>query len=416
MISSFTIKNFRSIIDETISFKTNKRMPNGFKDAEEWFAFSTKKYGEYNPVSAFWGSNATGKTNIIRGLKVFSILIKDGELIYEPNKLITSAECTTFTIELIIGESKYKYTIEYNRAGINNEMLSKDNKVLFSHDNFKNIITKIYDLDKIKEIFNVEACENTIQKVPFLKVLNRNYRGLNESVTLFGDFINKKLKIYFDNTFFIGTAIVELSLSDNDNDIQEAFNNISNVLKNLDIDIESMKYEKIFIPTNNMDSGGLKINRPIYISGNTIKTYHKNIRGDLIQFNFKDESRGTQQLFGIIGVCLKILEDGAVLIIDELERSIHPLLLKEIVKLFKSKYYNKNNAQLIFVTHSTDILDDDTMRVNEINIVDKTLKKGTFVKRLDTYRDNKNKPIRNVTNFRKLYLNGNLGGIPHASI
>jgi AAA15 family ATPase/GTPase len=135
----------------------------------------------------------------------------------------------------------------------------------------------------------------------------------------------------------------------------------------------------------------------------------------LVQFRLRDESAGTKILVGLIGVCLKALENGAVLAIDELEKSLHPKLLKEIIGMFKSKYYNKNNAQLIFTTHNTDILDDDTLRVEEINIVDKTLKSGTKIRRLsDEIKGNKK--IRNVINFRKLYLSGAVGGNPHASI
>ena len=149
----------------------------------------------------------------------------------------------------------------------------------------------------------------------------------------------------------------------------------------------------------------------------TITTYHKNINNKDIAFKFReDESEGTKILFGLIGIILKTLDDGAVLVIDELERSLHPLILIAIIKMFKSKYWNKNNAQLIFTTHNTDILDDNILKITEINIVKKTLKYGTKVARLNEYKNENGEKIRNVINFRKQYLAGLYSGIPFTTI
>jgi len=75
--------------------------------------------------------------------------------------------------------------------------------------------------------------------------------------------------------------------------------------------------------------------------------------------------------------------------------------------MFKDKRYNTTNAQLIFTTHNTDIMEYASMRVSEIGIVKKTLKKGTTFARLSDFTG-----VRNVTNFRKQYLDGLYGGTP----
>jgi AAA15 family ATPase/GTPase len=77
----------------------------------------------------------------------------------------------------------------------------------------------------------------------------------------------------------------------------------------------------------------------------------------------------------------------------------------------KGKQDNKSNAQLIFTTHATDIMEQDMMRVSEIGIVSRTLKQGTTLKRISDYEG-----VRNVTNFRKQYLDGSFSGIPYAYI
>jgi AAA15 family ATPase/GTPase len=101
--------------------------------------------------------------------------------------------------------------------------------------------------------------------------------------------------------------------------------------------------------------------------------------------------------------------------VDELECSLHPLLMREIVLLFKRRSYNPKGAQLIFTTHNTDILDDSILRLSEIILVRKTLANGTLVRRLVEAR-NEGEDIRNVTNFRKQYLAGFYSGVPHPAL
>ena len=81
---------------------------------------------------------------------------------------------------------------------------------------------------------------------------------------------------------------------------------------------------------------------------------------------------------------LYVLDNGLVLIIDELENSIHPLLLAELIRLFKDRRYNRNNAQLIFATHNTEVMDHELMRVSEIGIINKTVKNGSQIVRIRT--------------------------------
>jgi AAA15 family ATPase/GTPase len=83
------------------------------------------------------------------------------------------------------------------------------------------------------------------------------------------------------------------------------------------------------------------------------------------------------------------------------------LLLVELVKLFKDKRYNKANAQLIFTAHNTNIMDDELLRKSEIGIITKTLAKGSVLQRVSDFEG-----VRNVTNFRKQYLQGTFSGIP----
>ena len=83
--------------------------------------------------------------------------------------------------------------------------------------------------------------------------------------------------------------------------------------------------------------------------------------------------------------------------------------------LFKKRRHNPLNAQLIFTTHNTDILDDSILRLSEIALVRKTVANGTLVRRLADLKDD-GEDIRYVTNFRKQYLAGFYSGVPHPAL
>lgn len=96
---------------------------------------------------------------------------------------------------------------------------------------------------------------------------------------------------------------------------------------------------------------------------------------------------------------------GGVLLVDELERSLHPLLVREVVLQFKKRRLNPKGAQLIITTHSTDLLDDSILRLSKIALVRKTTANSTMIRRLVEVKK-AGEDIRNVTNFRKQYLAG----------
>ncbi len=136
------------------------------------------------------------------------------------------------------------------------------------------------------------------------------------------------------------------------------------------------------------------------------KVYRHNKEKEKLEFDIREESVGTQVLLDILSRIVIALDRGSILIIDEMDRSLHPLLLIESVRLFKSKAYNPKGAQLIFTTHTTDILDAaNLLQATEVGIVSKSLPFGTRVRRCTEDAD--------VQNLRTSYLQGELRGIPY---
>ena len=123
--------------------------------------------------------------------------------------------------------------------------------------------------------------------------------------------------------------------------------------------------------------------------------------------NLNEESTGTQNLFYISPVLEETLKEGKILVIDEIDKSLHPLLVKYIVELFNNKEINKNNAQLIFNTHDTNLLSLDLFRRDQIMFTEKKYESGeTELYGLDDFS------VRKKEDIKKGYLLGRYGAIP----
>jgi AAA15 family ATPase/GTPase len=128
--------------------------------------------------------------------------------------------------------------------------------------------------------------------------------------------------------------------------------------------------------------------------------------------DFGLESRGTQKLFALLGPLLDTIENGKILIVDELDSRLHTKLTIELLKIFESKI-NKKNAQLIFASHDTNLLRGDLFRRDQIWFAEKNPIGDTDLYSLVEYKINKEISVRNDASFEKDYLIGKYGAIPY---
>lgn len=135
----------------------------------------------------------------------------------------------------------------------------------------------------------------------------------------------------------------------------------------------------------------------------------KNDAGELESYslNMTEESDGTNSYFKLIGLVKKILDQGGLLVADEMDAHLHPLLTKHIVTLFNSAEYNPNGAQLVFTSHNTSLLDLDLLRRDQIWFTEKCEDSGaTDLFSLYDFS------VRKDTKVEKGYLIGRYGAIP----
>jgi AAA15 family ATPase/GTPase len=437
MLSSVSIKNFKSIESLTLdlSFAEGKA-PNCHKKSEmlSFLSPNSKRLDRVVSIMNIYGANASGKSNIMQSLFCFKKILLHGmdglpQDIFSVNKLKDLGDVTSIQLEFFIKKKKYRYSLSYNELSIVGEELVWNDRVLYSikklKGDFRGIEIEGFDRESLRNRFRVSCIahngEKAIQTNTFLSSIMSDLPSLNRHLSLVNEFIRRKMIIAPNNNINPEFSIDKLAKSNNEEDIKYAFNRISRFIKRLDIDIERFEYNRTQdilskyaineneyrIPASQNKMFQIsKKNNLIRIS--EIESFHKNEEGQDVSFAFSEESAGTRLAFGLIGTILKVLDEGGVLFIDELDRSLHTLLLQSLIRIFKDKTYNRKGAQLISTLHNTDILENNTYKMSEFSFVNKNLKKGSFIKRLSDFED-----IRNDMNFRDRYLNGLYSAIPY---
>ena len=131
------------------------------------------------------------------------------------------------------------------------------------------------------------------------------------------------------------------------------------------------------------------------------------------KLNILNESVGTQKLFHLLSTALFALKIGGVLAIDEIDASLHPKLLRYIIKLFKNKKTNRYNAQLIFTSHDVTTMKGDIFRRDEIWFVSKNDEGASRIYSLYEIRDTDGSRVRADAPFDKQYMDGRYGADPY---
>jgi hypothetical protein len=144
----------------------------------------------------------------------------------------------------------------------------------------------------------------------------------------------------------------------------------------------------------------------LHIVGERIEVLHQTHNQTVVGFPLSSESNGTRHILYLSQLVLTALEKGDILIVDEMNASMHPLLARAIVEMFHNPAVNKNNAQLIFNTHDTTLLDNALFRRDQIWFTEKEQNGATHLYSLLDYSPRKGESLA------KGYLQGRYGAIP----
>ncbi len=392
MLLNFRITNFRSINEMVELSMIPSDLKNPVNRIIKTNPSATKNKDYYSLTSAaIYGPNASGKSNIVRALNDFRNFVKNSTDnkpnqnidLFNPFKLnkenLYKASC--FSIDLLIENVLHVYSVEVLRNEILYESLFiypkglkvkvfERNRQEFSKGNgYEGIFETIKQRTTENQLFlgkaaleNVEISKNTYEQICLIIVLTTDAFHSNE-------FNNNFSRIMFEDLELCG-ELLKLSKSL----IQK-------------IDTQVVDFEEI--------------------DGN-IKTFHLNDKNEKIEFEFEDESSGTQRVIAFVPFILSRLKGGGILVVDEFERSLHPEIAQYILGLFNDPEVNTKGAQFIFATHDTSLLSpENKLRRDQINLVEKNEKGET-----EMFAVSDIKGIREG-NYEKWYLEGRLGAVPN---
>ena len=421
MIEEFSFGNFWSFKDiQTLNLSAAKiKSKNPKIDVKNVITINDKL--SLLKSKAIYGANASGKSNVIRALRTFIHIIensiKDEKILNHtilPFKLSseTENEPTFFQLIFRFKDIRYRYGFEVDENEFKSEWLYATPNIrevsLFIRENNKIIdINEKHYLEGYKLISLFEEGEE------FDNEIFRNNSLFLSTVASFGfGKLSKKL-INFVSNIFIINGLGDRNMYDLASSFledPEAKNYIVNFLKYADVgieDIETIGISKEDVPKNIAedltDSFG---NEKEMIVSLRTKYNEKKEKEEESIFSFGgQESEGTKKMFELSPFIYQALKQGTPLIIDEFDARFHPLLTQKIVELFNSM--SNSNAQLIFVTHDTNLLSTDLLRRDQIDFVEKDKYGASHLYSLVEF-----KGIRNTASFEKDYIQGKYGAIP----
>ena len=410
LLVMFRAKNFTSFHDEVI---LDMRATSYADHASHIIPF--KNFRLLKTV-AIYGANASGKSNLISALFCFERYIfnqlfkgndkdvqinesdeKSRKISIEPFLLTEPVDCCV-EFEMIFGHNDilYQYGFSFEDSTIITEWLYIDNEVVFDRKRD----SAIEYGEKYKDLLN--DYQKYRDDRLYLSVLD--YFATDSIKVLidnFKNFFQKRFYVYFELFLepSVKGAMSFLGVSKQLVENEDFRKRVVKYIKNIDVGITDLIIEK---EERVLQSTGEK--REVSV----VKTLHTVYDSDGINgrkaFDLHQESTGTLRFLSFIQNILLLLENEGVIIIDELSARLHPLLTKFIVDIFQS---DDTNAQLIFTTHDTSILNKEQFRQDEVLFVDKNEKGESSVYSLVDLRN-----VSQDATYNKDYFNGKYGAIP----
>lgn len=403
MVLEIRISNFFSIKDEVVLDFRAANIKSANAKALKNNIFDEDK-SDILKTLIIYGANASGKSNIIKAIRFCNAMVFESHNHNEnttynfiPFKFDNSSnKPSTYFIRFIVNGIEYEYSFSLSRTAIITESLyyypKGRIKEIFTRDERKGKTKKekYTFTDVLKRPFDV--AENTSDKTLYISRASQMDRDLA-----------KEIFNYFNRTFilnYVGFGISAIENITNHNKQQ-----LIDALKIADSDIEDVRIKVLKKSGKNihadLTSMTLKV-EDVVQDHLQIKTTHKANPG--VTFDFlTEESQGTIKLFFIMLTLLDVIKNNKVLLIDEIEESLHPKIIEYIFNLFRAG----EKAQLLCTTHNTQFLDLKKFRKDQIYFVNKGISGASDLYSLYDYSD-----FRDTMDLEKAYMQGRFDAVP----
>lgn len=415
MLVEFRVKNFRSLRDEQVlSLVASK--DNSLSDTNT-LATGINAVPRLLPSAVIYGANASGKSNVIKALQYMRGVVIESATVIQPGQTYavqpfrldssSEKEPTEFEVIFIFDGVRYQYGFAMTSVRIVREYLL------------------VYKASKPQQWFDRQYDEKTDKDVYVFGSKLKGPKSLWESTTRPNAlFLSMAVQLnsedlrpifdWFTHDLVIFNERIPLSAEISIHFLKnaEGKRRICDFLTTADISISDIEVVTKKVPgqTVHFDfpAGKTEI-RNEEVEENRLRFTHITDQGQAV-FELEDESNGTRVLVFLVAPILDILDKGRTLVIDELDTSLHTLLVRELVRLFHRPDFNRKGAQLVFTTHDASLLDaPDLFRRDQIWLVEKDNEQASRLVALTEFSPRKHEALG------KGYLSGRYGGIPFFS-
>ncbi len=417
MLIEFSFGNFRSFRDRVTLSLEAARITSEDKAVDENNLIAALPHLDLLTSAGVYGANASGKSNLVQALAFMRGMVLNSSRetqAEEPIRVdrfrlssLSQGQPASFEVRFLLGKQEYRYGFEATPERITREWLYTTPT-----------IREGMLFDRVGNAVQVNArsfregkglAERTRANALFLSVvaqfngpIARRVQGWFRRMGIISGLSDMEYQGFTINTFM------------NDPDRREA---IKRLVCALDLDIQDIQAEKIDPAEIAFPPALPEEIKAFLLKGKSnfvaIHTLHKKYDGEnnpVGQEPFsleEDESEGTKKLFYLAGPLLDTLLNGRVMVIDELEARMHPLITTAILRLFNSLEGNPRRAQLIFTTHDTHFLDRSLFRRDQIWFAEKDRFGSSHLFSLAEFK------TRNDASFEKDYLRGRYGAVPY---
>jgi AAA15 family ATPase/GTPase len=381
----------------------------------------TGKLLRWNKGAAIYGANASGKTTVLEALEALADMVKLSAKLTDPKEPIAqiepfaldpaaAAEPTAFVVSFIQDGVRYEYRVAATRERIIHESLrsfpTSQEEEWFTRDWSEDAGAHLFGPDRPKSFKRDQVLEKrTLPNALHLsKLVSENDKQVEPVFRWFKERL-RFLDLSARSRFGDGFSMHQIS----DNTPLKA--RILDLLRHADIGVTGASVREE--PRDEAELARvLKLipedKREDFKKAKWLQTelLHRGPSGASVPLAWDAESAGTHRLFALAGPWLDILQKGYVVCIDELETSMHPLMVRELLRLFFSDKENANRAQILFTTHNPLLLDPTLIRRDQVWFADKDDGGASHIYPLTDYEP------RQGESLVRGYLAGRYGAVP----
>ncbi len=419
MLVEFRVSNFRSIREEQcLSFVATT---DKWLDDTNCIATSKKAVQKLLRSAVLYGANASGKSNLIFALMSMQLLVLNSTRLLEPQfreqytPFLLDSEsrdlATQFEITVLLDDVRYQYGFEHDAERIRGEWLLvyKASKAQRWFEYHYNPGTGQNDWQPFSIHFKGEKKgqrelwkANTTARSLFLtQAAQSNSQQLQR---LFNWFANDLIVLPTRAEFNLLPTLIQLENPQYKEWVLRLMNAADIHIS--DIKVEKRKGQQLEFK---LEPGKLPELRTVEGELPDVEFCHSTANGGQQWFDRRYESYGTQRLLGYAGPLLDAIENGKLIVVDEFDTSLHPLLTRYVLQLLHKPHLSNNGAQLWMTTHDTSLLDPELLRRDQVWFVEKKKEQTTDLYSLTEFSPRKTEALE------RGYLQGRYGAIPFLS-